>query len=663
MRLPAARHGGRCRSTRSTCPAPTAASRSTCGATSRRARDASVVDDPKQAEAIAAGRQRGAREGDPVALRRRARARVPAALSRAASACTTARAANHAAATSSCSTRDYQLQRRRECWRRKPRSSCSSATCRSTWCSRSCAGSPRRRSRRDSRTVQLRAEQLAAHLAKTLAPLYTVFGDEPLLALEAADRIRAAAREQRLHRARGADRRARLRLERARIRGAQPVALRRAQARRAAHPHRQARHRRRRGDAALLRAACPRHRDARSAAAARLARRRSRPGSRRSTSAGVVVEARPVDAQRAAAVARRAAERSSRQRAPRETLEFIADRVEGNLLAAHQEVQKLALLFPPGELGFEQVREAVLDVARYDVVRPGEAMLAGDALRASRACSTACEAKATRRRSCCGRSPRSSRAIGAIHAGRRRRPAGRRSAAREPRRGVRASGSRCQSYRRAGDRGARHAGAIDRMIKGSQRRRWDELLQLGLRFARSKPAYGARCASRWPMSSSLRSERSDAASHSSEGTKRPSVPAMPVSSPHGRADYMHGVGRAARAARARRARRHRDEEPRARRRWPRRSSARASGCSRRIARDVEAARAGEARRRAHRPPDAHAESIVEQMADGLRAGRGAARPGRRDHRSCAHAPVRHPGRPACACRSAWSASSTSRGPT
>src|SRR5688572_32271341 len=45
------------------------------------------------------------------------------------------------------------------------------------------------------------------------------------------------------------------------------------------------------------------------------------------------------------------------QRAPREVLEFLADRVEGNLLAAHQEVQKLALLAPEGELTLELVRE------------------------------------------------------------------------------------------------------------------------------------------------------------------------------------------------------------------------------------------------------------------------------------------------------------------
>ena len=44
--------------------------------------------------------------------------------------------------------------------------------------------------------MNLRGEQLEAHLAKTLASLYVVHGDEPLLALEAADALRAAARKR-----------------------------------------------------------------------------------------------------------------------------------------------------------------------------------------------------------------------------------------------------------------------------------------------------------------------------------------------------------------------------------------------------------------------------------------------------------------------------------
>ena len=42
--------------------------------------------------------------------------------------------------------------------------------------------------------MQVRADQLPQHLAKGLRPLYTVWGDEPLLAQEAGDAIRAAAR-------------------------------------------------------------------------------------------------------------------------------------------------------------------------------------------------------------------------------------------------------------------------------------------------------------------------------------------------------------------------------------------------------------------------------------------------------------------------------------
>ena len=65
-------------------------------------------------------------------------------------------------------------------------------------------------------------------------------------------------------------------------------------------------------------------------------------------------------------------------------LTFLADRVEGNLLAAHQEIQKLALLHPPGRLTWQQVEDSVLNVARYDVFKLSEAVLAGQSARALR---------------------------------------------------------------------------------------------------------------------------------------------------------------------------------------------------------------------------------------------------------------------------------------
>jgi len=65
-------------------------------------------------------------------------------------------------------------------------------------------------------------------------------------------------------------------------------------------------------------------------------------------------------------------------------LQFFADRVEGNLLAAHQEIQKLGLLYPQGELSQAQVESAVLNVARYDVFKLSEAVLAGQVARVQR---------------------------------------------------------------------------------------------------------------------------------------------------------------------------------------------------------------------------------------------------------------------------------------
>src|SRR5690606_1032292 len=65
-----------------------------------------------------------------------------------------------------------------------------------------------------------------------------------------------------------------------------------------------------------------------------------------------------------------------------DTLAWMADKVEGNLLAAFQEIQKLGLLHPPGRLSGDDVRRAVLDVARYDVFDLRDAMLAGQSARA-----------------------------------------------------------------------------------------------------------------------------------------------------------------------------------------------------------------------------------------------------------------------------------------
>lgn len=77
-------------------------------------------------------------------------------------------------------------------------------------------------------------------------------------------------------------------------------------------------------------------------------------------------------------------QRLSRQNQQLETesLEWMADKVEGNLLAAHQEIQKLGLLHPEGRISPKDVEQAVLNVARYDVFGLRDAMLTGQPARA-----------------------------------------------------------------------------------------------------------------------------------------------------------------------------------------------------------------------------------------------------------------------------------------
>ncbi len=96
--------------------------------------------------------------------------------------------------------------------------------------------------------------------------------------------------------------------------------------------------------------------------------------------AGTVVEARPIE--RAALpgwIDRRLAKQGLR--ADRAALEFLADQVEGNLLAAQQEIDKLALLLPPGTVTLADVEHAVVDVSRLEADALQDALYAGDGAR------------------------------------------------------------------------------------------------------------------------------------------------------------------------------------------------------------------------------------------------------------------------------------------
>jgi len=239
--------------------------------------------------------------------------------------------------------------------------------------------------------MQMRADQLATHLQKGVRPLYTVWGDEPLLAQEAAAAIRAAARaagctERQVHVAAGnhfdwsgllgASQARSLFAERQLIEIRIPSGKPGKEGSEALQRYCQTTARL--GDDVVTLVQLPRLDRAQQSSAWFTAL----------DGTGITVRVDPVErkalplwiAQRLAAQSQRVAPGEAGER----TLAFFADRVEGNLLAAHQELQKLALLHPPGELSFEQVEAAVLNVARYDVFQLGEAVLAGQVGRALR---------------------------------------------------------------------------------------------------------------------------------------------------------------------------------------------------------------------------------------------------------------------------------------
>jgi DNA polymerase-3 subunit delta len=77
--------------------------------------------------------------------------------------------------------------------------------------------------------------------------------------------------------------------------------------------------------------------------------------------------------------------RSQRLEAEREALRLLAEQVEGNLLAAAQEIDKLALLFPQGKrLSVEDILATVADSSRHTLFELSDAVLRGDARRALR---------------------------------------------------------------------------------------------------------------------------------------------------------------------------------------------------------------------------------------------------------------------------------------
>jgi len=333
--------------------------------------------------------------------------------------------------------------------------------------------------------MQLRAEELERHLARGLAPLYVIHGDEPLQSLEAADAIRAKARAE------GYAEREVLAVERSfdwgllaasganlslfsskklielRIPGGKPGTE---------------------GAAAIAQYCAAPLADVLTIVTLPKLDRRTQDTAwfKALAKSGVLINTYQVErAQLPQWIAARLARQ--KQKAGRETLQFLADSVEGNLLAAHQEIQKLGLLFAPGELDFDAVCGAVLNVARYDAFKLNEAMLAGDQARLARMLDGLKSE---------GEAPpkilwvlaEEIRAVAKVQAGLaqgedlQRLYSNNRVWGDARQRGVAGAARRMQAAALA--QALRHAARIDRTIKGLARGDvWDELLQLCLRFA------------------------------------------------------------------------------------------------------------------------------------------------------------------------------------
>jgi DNA polymerase-3 subunit delta len=333
--------------------------------------------------------------------------------------------------------------------------------------------------------VLLRPEQLAAHLEKPLAPLYVVHGDEPLLTIEAADAIRAAARKQGFEErevliAGSGFRWDDLLLATGNMSlfgGAKLIDLRIPSGK----PGRD-------GGEALQRHCAQNANGLATLISLPLLDWQAKKASwfTALADAGVVVECNaPPLTQLPDWVAQRMARQ--KQHSSREGLEFIAGHVEGNLLAAHQEIQKLALLYPEGGVSLEQIEDAVLDVARFDVDKLRSALLAGDAGRCARlldglraedaalplllwALSSELRALAQIR--------------SAVEAGQPMDAALKAAKVFGPRQGpLRAAAQRVSAT--AARMALLHAARIDRMIKGLTKGDvWDEMLQLTLKLAK-----------------------------------------------------------------------------------------------------------------------------------------------------------------------------------
>ncbi len=231
--------------------------------------------------------------------------------------------------------------------------------------------------------MKIAADNLAGQLAERLLPVYLVAGDEPLLATEALDAIRARAR------ALGFDEREQLFIDKTAAVWEHALGATQTQslfASRRILEIRMAGGKPGHGAASLLKLIAAAGEDLLLLIATGRLEREAQGAEwlQAVQQRGAWVSVWPIEAAQFPDWLRRRL-RAAGLELTTEAVALLAEATEGNLLAAHQEVGKLLLRYGSGaRLGLEQLTEAVGDSARFDVLRLTQAIAAGDAARALR---------------------------------------------------------------------------------------------------------------------------------------------------------------------------------------------------------------------------------------------------------------------------------------
>jgi len=225
--------------------------------------------------------------------------------------------------------------------------------------------------------MKLRPEQLGQHLKQgPLAPVYLICGDEPLLAQEAADAIRSTARAQ------GFDEREVFHTD-AGFDWQQLLSEANALSLFAAKKILEVRlHTGKPGDkgskALLEYCASPSPDNLLLVITPKLdASAQRTKWVKALESSGAMIQVWPVNAPQMPQWINGRLQQAG-LKASRSAVEILANRVEGNLLAAIQEIEKLKLLAPEGEVDAETMSTVVADSARYNVFSLVDRILSGD---------------------------------------------------------------------------------------------------------------------------------------------------------------------------------------------------------------------------------------------------------------------------------------------